>query len=459
MARIFISYSRRDKAFAEQLTADLEGLDVDVWRDVDDIRAGLKWSTAIQQGLDDCDVMIVIISPDSMGSVNVEDEWQYYLDQRKPLVPVLWRPANVHFQLSRIQYIDFHSQDYSAAFAQLHSELRRQGIPLAPLSLADPGVQIPTQELLPIQPTPVGRQRIYWSIGGVITALLVAGAALAISALSGDTGGDRGQSDVTATWAAQAPIVLPETQVWLDFTATADARPTATSTATDAPSSTPDFNATYHAESTKAMATIMAGWTSTPLPTETPSPTTIVITPDLAEDDDPFLGPADAPVVLVEFADFQCGYCEQWRRETLPKILAKYPTQVKYVYRDFTIFGQESLRAATAADCANEQGKFWDMHNRLFDRQKNEEHSLLNDETFVSYADELHMDTAAFSECLTSERYVNEVLDDYRAAQQYGLKGTPGFIINGVVYTTGAQPFEVFDTIIQDELARVQNER
>ena len=99
------------------------------------------------------------------------------------------------------------------------------------------------------------------------------------------------------------------------------------------------------------------------------------------------------------------------------------------------------------------------MHNRLFDQQKNEEHSLLNDETFVSYADELHMDTAAFSECLTSERYVNEVLDDYRAAQQYGLKGTPGFIINGVVYTTGAQPFEVFDTIIQDELARVQNER
>jgi protein-disulfide isomerase len=197
---------------------------------------------------------------------------------------------------------------------------------------------------------------------------------------------------------------------------------------------------------------------ATLIPTTTPIPPTPTIIPrGVAEDDDPFQGPADAPVVIVEFSDFQCGFCGRWYKETLPQILAAYPTQVKFVYRDFTIFGQESLRAATAADCANEQGKFWEMHNRLFDRLENQEDAPLNDDTFVKYAGELGMDTTAFSACLTSERYVNEVLADYSAAQSYGLQGTPGFVINGVVYTMGAQPFQVFDGIIQSELARVQN--
>jgi protein-disulfide isomerase len=197
---------------------------------------------------------------------------------------------------------------------------------------------------------------------------------------------------------------------------------------------------------------------ATLIPTSTPIPPTPTVIPRaIAEDDDPFQGPADAPVVIVEFSDFQCGFCGRWYKETLPQILAAYPTQVKFVYRDFTIFGEESVRAATAADCANEQGKFWEMHNRLFDRLENQENTPLNDDTFISYAGELGMDTTAFSQCLTSERYVNEVLADYSAAQQYGLQGTPGFVINGVVYTMGAQPFQVFDGIIQSELARVQN--
>jgi protein-disulfide isomerase len=198
---------------------------------------------------------------------------------------------------------------------------------------------------------------------------------------------------------------------------------------------------------------------ATLIPTSTPIPPTPTLIPrGVAEDDDPFQGPADAPVVIVEFSDFQCGFCGRWYKETLPQILAAYPTQVKFVYRDFTIFGQESVRAATAADCANEQGKFWEMHNRLFDRLENQENTPLNDDTFISYAGELGLDTAAFSECLASDRYVNEVMADYSAAQKYGLQGTPGFVINGVVYTMGAQPFQVFDTIIQTELARVQNE-
>lgn len=190
--------------------------------------------------------------------------------------------------------------------------------------------------------------------------------------------------------------------------------------------------------------------TSTPIP-----PTPTVIPRGVAEDDDAFRGPADAPVVIVEFSDFQCGYCGRWYDETLPLILETYPNEVKFVYRDFPIFGEDSLRAALASECAEEQGKFWEMHNRLFERLNGREQTALSEETLVGYAQELGLETRSFSECLSSQRYFDEVLLDYQAAQSYGLRGTPGFVINGVVYTMGAQPFAIFDQIIQSELARV----
>jgi TolA-binding protein len=130
MARIFISYSRTDEAFARRLARSLSERGEDIWIDVEDIPAGMNWSSAIQQGLLICDVMLVIISPDSMASANVADEWQYYHDQRKPIVPVLWKPADIHYQLKRIQYIDFHTQDYERALAQLHNAIQNRGVPL-----------------------------------------------------------------------------------------------------------------------------------------------------------------------------------------------------------------------------------------------------------------------------------------------------------------------------------------
>ncbi len=194
-------------------------------------------------------------------------------------------------------------------------------------------------------------------------------------------------------------------------------------------------------------------------PTNTPIPPTPTVIPrDVAEDDDAFLGPADAPVVIVEFSDFQCGYCGRWYDETLPLILDAYPDEVKFVYRDFPIFGEDSLRAALASECAKEQGKFWEMHNRLFERLNGREEAALSEETLVGYAQELGLETRSFSECLSSQRYFDEILLDYQVAQSYGLHGTPGFVINGVVYTMGAQPFTVFEQIIQSELARIAGE-
>src|SRR6266566_6042748 len=108
MTRLFISYSRQDEEFVRKLATDLDQLGAEVWIDLDDIPAGMKWSTAIAQGLKEAEIMIVVISPTSMTSRNVEDEWQYFRDHDKPLMPVLWLPAEVHFQLSRIEFIDFH---------------------------------------------------------------------------------------------------------------------------------------------------------------------------------------------------------------------------------------------------------------------------------------------------------------------------------------------------------------
>jgi hypothetical protein len=90
----------------------------------------MKWSSAIQQGLDVCDAMIVILTPASATSQNVEDEWQYYRDRGKIIVPVLVAPAQLHYQLSRLQYVNFYSQSYDIALTQLHAELWRKGIAL-----------------------------------------------------------------------------------------------------------------------------------------------------------------------------------------------------------------------------------------------------------------------------------------------------------------------------------------
>ncbi|QPC83499.1 toll/interleukin-1 receptor domain-containing protein [Phototrophicus methaneseepsis] len=123
MARIFISYSRTDESFAYQLATYLEEVGAEVWIDQTHIRAGKNWSNAIQQGLDDADVMLVVLSPDSMASVNVTNEWQYFFDNGKTIIPVLWQPTKVHFQLHRLQYVDFHSQPFDAAMDQLTIEL------------------------------------------------------------------------------------------------------------------------------------------------------------------------------------------------------------------------------------------------------------------------------------------------------------------------------------------------
>lgn len=162
-------------------------------------------------------------------------------------------------------------------------------------------------------------------------------------------------------------------------------------------------------------------------------------------DDDPMLGPEDAPVTIVEFSDFRCPYCKRWHDETMPEILETYGDQVRIIYRDFPVVGGEA--AAEASECADEQNAYWDYHYGLF----KDPQAYTDVDAFVALAGDLNLDTDAFRACLEENRYQDEITGDYNDARAYGVSGTPTFFINGV-RVVGAQPFANFQAIIDEEL-------
>jgi hypothetical protein len=127
--KVFISYSSNDREFALKLTDSLIKLGVDIWIDRKSIRAGTNWGNEIWEALKISEIMILIISPSSMASKNVEDEWQYFRDKNKPIIPIQFQPVtDVHFQLNRKNYINFYKLTYETAFEELRRELGSQGV-------------------------------------------------------------------------------------------------------------------------------------------------------------------------------------------------------------------------------------------------------------------------------------------------------------------------------------------
>jgi protein-disulfide isomerase len=164
--------------------------------------------------------------------------------------------------------------------------------------------------------------------------------------------------------------------------------------------------------------------------------------------DDPARGPRDAPVTIVEFSDFQCPYCAR-ATPTLEQVEDRYAGKVRRVFRDLplTNIHKEATGAAEAASCANDQGKFWEMHDLLFANQ-----AKLQPADLKRHAAQLGFDGKAFDDCLDSGKYKAEWQQDAEDAARYGLTGTPAFFVNGRL-VTGAQPFEAFARIIDEELA------
>jgi protein-disulfide isomerase len=170
---------------------------------------------------------------------------------------------------------------------------------------------------------------------------------------------------------------------------------------------------------------------------------------DVEVGDAPRKGPANAPVTIVEFSDFQCPYCKRVQ-PTLEKILSKYGDQVSLVFKDLPLrTHREAVPAARAARCARDQGKFWEYHDGLFKA------SQLNKESYQDIAQSLGLDKSVFQACLDSEKYNEQVQADMIQAMTLGAGSTPSFFINGASLR-GAQPFEAFAKLIDAELARAE---
>ncbi len=170
---------------------------------------------------------------------------------------------------------------------------------------------------------------------------------------------------------------------------------------------------------------------------------------DVPVDDDPILGAANAPITIIEFSDYQCPYCLQWHQQVLGRLREAYPDQVRIVYRDFplTSIHPEAEPAAEAANCANEQGAFWQYHDKLFSGQYS-----LSTQTYQQYATDLGLDLVKFNDCINTHRFQAEVQADLDFAVNLGVRSTPTFFINGIA-VVGAQPFDIFKQVIDKELA------
>jgi protein-disulfide isomerase len=175
-------------------------------------------------------------------------------------------------------------------------------------------------------------------------------------------------------------------------------------------------------------------------------------------------GQANAPLTLIEYSDFTCGYCLKFFKDTWPRIQARYVDtgKVRFVYRDYPRADRgPGVDAAMAARCAGAQGQYWAMHDRLFS-----EGGRLEKQVYQRHAKTLGLDQSVFEQCMTDRRYTHAIFEDRQEANQWGFHGTPGFILvrttveptenEPAVAIPGAFPFEMFAEEIDRLLAGVK---
>jgi protein-disulfide isomerase len=170
-------------------------------------------------------------------------------------------------------------------------------------------------------------------------------------------------------------------------------------------------------------------------------------------DDDPMLGDEDATITLVEFTDYQCPFCSRHFEQTHKQIVSEYVDtgKVKLVVRDFPLgFHPHAQKSAEATECADDQDKFWEMHDKLFETQGTWSGVADASSSFKQYAKDLGLNSATFDSCLDNGTHAQEVKDDMAAGSASGIDGTPGFWIIGPDGTgqkiSGAYPFDTFKT-------------
>ena len=196
-----------------------------------------------------------------------------------------------------------------------------------------------------------------------------------------------------------------------------------------------------------------------------PQPTPVPVIYNIETKGAPSLGPDDAPIVIVEFSDYQCPYCSHWHDQVYTPLLAAYPGKIRFVYRNFPLpFHQNAFASAEAALCSGDQNAYWKFHDVLFGNQallNNQAGTVLDQAAYNKFASDLGLDVTSFEACMTSHKYKKTIEDDMAYANSLqpdsngdaAVGGTPTFFINGH-RLGGAYPIEYFKQIIDAGLSK-----
>jgi len=174
----------------------------------------------------------------------------------------------------------------------------------------------------------------------------------------------------------------------------------------------------------------------------------------------PYLGDPSAPITLVEFGDYQCFFCNKYFHDTEPDILLNYVEtgKVKIIFKDYIIIGPDSITAAHASHCANDQEKFWEYHDTLYNNWTGENNGWASSENLLRFAQDVRLDVDEFTECMKNETHKPIITASVEDAKTLKLGGTPGFFVigidNKITKIPGAQPYSVFKKIFDSELEK-----
>ncbi len=177
------------------------------------------------------------------------------------------------------------------------------------------------------------------------------------------------------------------------------------------------------------------------------------------ENTSPILGNPNSPIILVEFGDYQCHFCNVYFQNTQHKIIENFVDtgKVRILFKDFTIIGPDSVSAAHTTHCANEQKKFWEYHDALYNNWNGENNGWASNDNLLIFANEIGLDINKLKECNADGRYKSLIENSNDDARLLGLTGTPAFFIisnNDVQKIIGAQPYEVFENIFETMLEK-----
>lgn len=172
---------------------------------------------------------------------------------------------------------------------------------------------------------------------------------------------------------------------------------------------------------------------------------------------DPVKGNPNAKLTIVEFADYQCPFCERFFKDAEPSILKDYVEtgKAKFVFKNLAFLGKESVDAANAALCAKEQNKFWEYHDKLFTSQQGENQGAFASDKLKGFAAALGLNAGQFNDCLDKQKYSAQVQADQAEASKNGFNSTPSVAV-GATPIIGAQPYAQFKTAIDAELTKAK---